>query len=69
MAGTGRLADERCCRRGDDRGVAVFGRVESGLDISDQLLARPTGSSDEAYPEAVRQQIFVLPIPIRVQRG
>lgn len=67
------LADNLSLRpgggRGDNLGVAVFGLVERGLDIAERLLASPTGSSDGAYPAAVRPQILNPPIPIRVQRG
>jgi cyclophilin family peptidyl-prolyl cis-trans isomerase len=67
------LADNLSMRpgggRGDNLGVAVFGMVESGLDIADQLLASPAGTSDESYPPAVWRQILNPPIPIRVQRS
>jgi peptidyl-prolyl cis-trans isomerase A (cyclophilin A) len=67
------LADNLALRpgggRGDNLGVAVFGRIESGLEIADSLLARPTGTADTAYPQVARGQILNPPIPIRVQRG
>lgn len=67
------LADNLSMRpgggRGDDLGVAVFGWVDSGLDLADRLLASPAGTTDPAYQDAVRRQILAPPIPIRLQRG
>jgi len=56
--------------RGDDLGVAVFGLVETGLDVARAILAGAVGTCDDTYPEIVRQQVLNPPVPIlAVLRG